>query len=104
MLHGLVYVVLSNSSPLLRFWEGAATISSIRKDKRKMAKQPGLDNRSRDNGGQTRAKNGNTRVGTLRETYGENFAEGRRSDLKLDNLLEQTGSNSLSEYLRNQKK
>ena len=69
-----------------------------------MAKQPGLDNRSRDNSGQTRAKNGATRVGTLRETYGENFAEGRRSDLKLDNLLEQTGSNSLSEYLRSQKK
>ena len=69
-----------------------------------MAKQPGLDNRSRDNNGQTRAKNGNTRVGTFRETYGENFAEGRRSDLKLDNLLEQTGNDSLSEFLRNQKK
>jgi hypothetical protein len=69
-----------------------------------MAKQPGLDNRSRDNNGQTRAKNGNTRVGTLREIYGESFAEGRRSDLKLDNLLEQTGSRSLSEYRRNQNK
>jgi hypothetical protein len=69
-----------------------------------MARQPGLDNRSRDNNGQTRAKNGNTRVGTLRETYGEHFAEGRRSDLKLDNLLEQTESSSLSDYLRNQKK
>lgn len=69
-----------------------------------MAKQPGLDNRSRDNNGQTRAKNGNTRVGTLRETYGEGFAEGRRADLKLDNLLDQTGASSLSEYLRTQKK
>ena len=69
-----------------------------------MAKQPGLDNRSRENNGQTRAKNGNTRVGTLRETYGDNFAQGRRSDLKLDNLLEQTGNTSLSEFLRNQKK
>ena len=69
-----------------------------------MAKQPGLDHRSRGNNGQTRAKNGNTRVGTLRETYGENFAEGRRSDLNLDNLLEPTGSTSLSDYLRNQKK
>lgn len=68
-----------------------------------MAKQPGLDNRHRDNGGQTRAKNGNTRIGTLRETYGENFAEGRRSDMKLDTLLDQTHSSSLSEYLRNQK-
>ena len=69
-----------------------------------MAKQPGLDNRHRDENGQTRAKNGNTRVGTLRETYGEGFAQGRRSDLKLDNLLEQTGNSSLSEYLRDQKK
>jgi hypothetical protein len=67
-----------------------------------MAKQPGLDNRSRDNSGQTRAKNGSTRVGTLRETYGEHFAEGRRSDMKLDTLLEETGSSSLSDYLRNQ--
>jgi hypothetical protein len=56
-----------------------------------MAKQPGLDNRSRDNSGQTRA-----------ETYGEHFAEGRRSDMKLDTLLEETGSSSLSDYLRNQ--
>jgi len=69
-----------------------------------MAKQPGLDDRSRDNNGQTRAKNGNTLVGTLRETYGENFAEDRRSDLKLENLLSDTNSSSLSEYLRNQHK
>jgi len=69
-----------------------------------MAKQRGLDNRSRDNNGQTRAKNGNTRLGTLRETYGENFAPGRRSDMKLDTLLEETDSTSLSDYLRNQKR
>ena len=66
-----------------------------------MAKQPGLDNRRRDQDGQTRAKNGNTRIGTLRETYGENFAPGRRSDMKLDTLLEETGSASLTDYLRN---
>jgi hypothetical protein len=66
-----------------------------------MAKQPGLDNRSRDENGQTRAKNGNTRIGTLRETYGESFAEGRRRDMKLDTLLEETGSSSLTDYLRN---
>lgn len=66
-----------------------------------MAKQPGLDNRRRDRDGQTRAKNGNTRIGTLRETYGDNFAPGRRSDMKLDTLLEETGSSSLTDYLRN---
>jgi hypothetical protein len=69
-----------------------------------MARQPGLDNRHRDKSGQTREKNGNTRVGTLRETYGEHFAQGRRSDLELDTLLEETGSTSLSDYLRNHKK
>jgi hypothetical protein len=69
-----------------------------------MAKQPGLDNRHRDESGQTRAKNGNTRIGTLRETYGEQIAPGRRSDMKLDTLLEETGNSSLSEYLRNQRR
>jgi hypothetical protein len=67
-----------------------------------MAKQPGLDDRSRDENGQTRAKNGNTRIGRLRETYGENFAQGRRRDMKLDTLLEETGRSSLTDYLRNQ--
>jgi hypothetical protein len=66
-----------------------------------MAKQPGLDDRHRDEDGQTRAKNGNTRIGTLREIYGENFAAGRRRDMKLENLLEETGSNSFTDYLRN---
>lgn len=66
-----------------------------------MAKQPGLDDRHRDEDGQTRTKNGNTRIGTLREIYGENFAAGRRRDMKLENLLEETGSRSLTDYLRN---
>lgn len=59
-----------------------------------MARQPGLDDRYRDEDGQTRAKNGNTLIGTLRDTYGED------SDMKLETLLEQTGCSSLSEYLR----
>jgi hypothetical protein len=69
-----------------------------------MAKQPGLDNRSRDSDGQTRSKNGNTRVDTLRNTYGENFASGIRGDAHLRTVLERTNSNSLSEYLRNRNK
>jgi hypothetical protein len=40
-----------------------------------MAKQPGLDDRYRDNDGQTRAKNGNTRIDTLREIYGSNLRQ-----------------------------
>ena len=41
-----------------------------------MARQPGLDDRYRDNDGQTREKNGNTRIDTLRQTYGDDFAAG----------------------------
>jgi len=69
-----------------------------------MAKQPGLDHRHRDENGQTRAKNGNTRIDTLREKYGENFAEGMRGDAHLSTLLDRSGYDSLSEYLRNRSK
>jgi hypothetical protein len=69
-----------------------------------MAKQPGLDHRRRDQSGQTREKNGKTLIGTLRKTYGPGFAEGRRSDMKLDTLLAEKGASSLSEYMRSQKK
>ena len=69
-----------------------------------MAKQPGLDNRHRDKDGQTREKNGNTRVDTLRETYGDGFAPGIRGDAHLSTLLERSGSSSLSAYLRNRNK
>ncbi|MCU1227038.1 MAG: hypothetical protein JWQ42_5131 [Edaphobacter sp.] len=68
-----------------------------------MPKQPGLDGRHRDSDGQTRMKNGNTRVDTLRETYGEGFAPGIRGDAHLNTLLERTGRNSLSDYLKNEK-
>lgn len=65
-----------------------------------MTKQPGLDGRHRDADGQIRHKNGNTRVDTLRETYGENFGKGFRGDMKLETLLERTGSSTLTEYLK----
>jgi hypothetical protein len=69
-----------------------------------MAKQPGLDSRHRDVNGQTREKNGNTRVDTLRRTYGDDFAPGVRGDAHLRTVLERTNSNSLSDYLRNRDK
>ena len=65
-----------------------------------MAKQPGLDNRYRDNSGQTREKNGNTRIDTLRDIYGPDFASGLRGDAHLRTLLDRTGNNSLSDYLK----
>lgn len=69
-----------------------------------MAKQPGLDDRHRDGNGQTREKNSNTRIDTLRETYGDDFAAGLRGDAHLRTLLDRTGSSSLSDYLRNRNK
>ncbi len=63
-------------------------------------KQPGLDGRHRDADGQIERKHGNTRVGTLRETYGDDFALGFRSDAKLSTVLRETESKSLSGFLK----
>jgi hypothetical protein len=59
----------------------------------------GLDNRNRDSNGQIREKNGDTRIDSLRQIYGDSFAPGFRGDAHLRTLLERTGSNSLSDYL-----
>jgi hypothetical protein len=71
-----------------------------------MAKQPGLDDRHRDErrrdrDGEIRHKMGNTKIGTLRETYGPDFAKGWRSDKKLDDLLRETGAKSLTDFRKN---
>ena len=60
----------------------------------------GLDNRCRDRDGEIRRKNGNTQVGTLRDTYGPGFAPGVRSDAKLSTVLRRNGARSLSDYLK----
>jgi len=55
----------------------------------------GLDDRARDQSppkaGEIREKRGDTRVATLRREYGEHFAPGVRSDMRLDTLRERTG-------------
>jgi hypothetical protein len=56
----------------------------------KMAKR-GLDGRHRDTTGRIDKKHGNTRVASLRKTYGEHFAKGRRKDMMLKALLAETG-------------
>lgn len=47
----------------------------------------GLDGRTRDQtppkAGEIRQKRADTRIGTLRQEYGDNFAKGYRSDTKL---------------------
>lgn len=59
----------------------------------------GLDGRERDANGQIREKRGDTLVRTLRKEYGPNFAEGYRSDTKLQTVREDTGK-SLSEIVK----
>jgi hypothetical protein len=63
----------------------------------------GLDERCRDENGEIRRKRSDTLVGTLREEYGEDFAAGMRSDATLGTLLERTGAESLTEYLKRNK-
>jgi hypothetical protein len=63
----------------------------------------GLDNRCRDNDGTIREKRGDTLVRTLRETYGQDFARGVRSDAKLETVRERTGK-SLTELVHGKRK
>ncbi len=66
--------------------------------------ESGLDSRCRDADGEIRRKRGDTLVGTLREEYGQTFVPGVRSDMRLDTLIEDSGADSLSDYLRNHNK
>ncbi len=59
-----------------------------------------LDGRLRSANGEIDRKHGNTLVRTLRATYGEDFAEGNRADMKLSTLLRGSGTPSLSRYLK----
>jgi len=63
----------------------------------------GLDQRCRDNDGEIRRKRSDTLVGTLRREYGDEFAQGTRSDTKLGTVLRRSGARSLTDYLKNKK-
>lgn len=60
----------------------------------------GLDDRCRDQNGEIRHKRSDTLVRTLRKEYGDDFAKGIRSDATLGTVLERTGAETLSEYLK----
>ena len=62
--------------------------------------QPGLDGRHRDADGRISAKHGNTRVDTLRQTYGSDFASGIRGDAHLQTVLNGAGKPSLSQLVK----
>jgi hypothetical protein len=59
----------------------------------------GLDERCRDRDGEIRRKRGDTLVGTLRKTYGSDFAPNVRSDMRLDTLRDRAGT-SLSRLVK----
>ena len=63
----------------------------------------GLDDRMRDQNGQIRQKRSDTKVGTLRKEYGQDFAAGIRSDAKLGTVLQREGVQTLDQLLKKQK-
>jgi hypothetical protein len=63
----------------------------------------GLDGRCRDADGEIRRKRNDTLVRTLRKEYGDDFADDFRSDAKLGTVLRETGSDSLSDYLKHRR-
>lgn len=67
-------------------------------------REPGLDKRHRDQSGEIERKKGNTRVDTLRETYGDDFLSDFRGDAHLETVLERTGAESLSELVKAHRK
>jgi hypothetical protein len=60
----------------------------------------GLDDRMRDHDGEIRKKRSDTKVETLRETYGPDFAKGYRSDTKLGTVLRKEGVDTLDKLLK----
>jgi hypothetical protein len=68
--------------------------------KAKRSYRDGFDDRSRDENGVIRQKRSDTLVATLRAEYGDDFARGFRGDATLETVLNETGSDSLSDYLK----
>lgn len=69
----------------------------------KKAKGLNPDRSERDLAALIRRKNAATSIGVLRKTYGDGFAQGFKDSTKLDALLNQTGTATLSEYLKRAK-
>lgn len=60
----------------------------------------GLDGRMRDHNGEIRKKRSDTKVETLREIYGPDFAKGFRSDATLGTVLKRQGAETLDQLLK----
>ena len=60
----------------------------------------GLDGRMRDQNGEISQKRSDTKVGTLRQTYGDDFAKGYRSDAHLGTVLKREGVQTLDQLIK----
>ena len=60
----------------------------------------GLDGRMRDQDGEIRKKRSDAKVETLRQTYGDDFAKGYRSDAHLGTVLKKEGVETLDQLLK----
>ena len=60
----------------------------------------GLDGRMRDQNGEIRQKRSDSQVGTLRKTYGDDFAKGYRADAHLGTVLKREGVSTLDQLVR----
>jgi hypothetical protein len=67
-------------------------------------REPGLDNRHRDKDGEIDRKRSDTKVSTLRKTYGDDFLSDFRGDAQLGTVLDKTGADSLSELVKDHRK
>jgi hypothetical protein len=77
----------------------ARVVENRAKDQGGSAKEAARVLDSRSKGGEPARERGDTRVDTLRQTYGSDFAPGVRGDTKLSTLLARSGARSLSDYL-----
>jgi hypothetical protein len=83
--------------------EGTVAKERVRERSRKSQRRedrPRIEGRQDDASDPIREKRGDTLIGTLRQTYGDDFAPGVRGDTHLKTLLNRTGSSSLSDYLK----
>ena len=62
--------------------------------------QPGLDQRHRDKDGEIGRQFGNTLIGTLRKTYGPDFAPGFDANARLADVLMTLDEPSLTALVR----
>ena len=62
--------------------------------------KPGLDGRERDKSGQIDRKHPTTKIKHLREHYGHNFAPDWDGEKTLGELLQASGFESLTQYVK----